>query len=144
MHKITPHLYIGTPVDAHSILYLDSSIIRAVLDITPDLATSKWHKNREATLKKVGISGELTKPQIKKINTFIAEQHKQARPVLICGKTEDKTVAVIMAFLVGHKEMSVADATAKLETAGIEPKFSEKTLETIKKLEVKEELAPIV
>jgi hypothetical protein len=142
MLKITPHLYIGNQVDAYSVLYL-SSKTQAVLDITPDLPTSKWRKNQDCHLRKVGISGEITKPQIKKINTFIAEQHKAARPVLVCSKVEDKAIAVILAYFVAHKQMSIVDASAKLESVGIELNLSEKTLETIKKLEVKEE-APVV
>jgi hypothetical protein len=140
MKKISQHLMIGTTTDAYSILQGITNLTTSVLDITPDLSSSKWRTDKSIILKKVGISGEITKPQIKKINTFIAEQHRQGRAVMICGKTEDKSSAAMLAFLVGHKQMTLLDAIVKVEAAGIEPKLSEKTLETIKKLEVKEEV----
>jgi len=140
MKKITSHIYLGNQIDAYNILkgITTPKCIQAVVDLTADSPSNKWRTDKNINLKRVGLRNNLTKPQIKKTNTFIAEQHKLGRPVLICSKNEEMAVAVVLAFLVGHKEMTVVEATTKLEVAGIAPNVPETVLETIRGLEVKE------
>lgn len=121
MIEIYPLLFVGNKTDAYMELYVrdkeGESAIDAVLDVTPDVPTKKWHRAKHLKLKKVGIPAgkAMTSIQLQKCLEFIQAQRSEQKRVLVhCATGQHRSILVCIAYLCVQKGLTWAEACDKV------------------------------
>jgi protein-tyrosine phosphatase len=121
MVEIFPLLYVGNSTDAYMELYVHDkegeAAVDAVLDVTLDVPTKKWHRAKHLKLKKVGIASgmAMSTAQLQKCLDFIQTQRSEQKKVLVhCRNGQHRSILVCIAYLCVQKNLTWVEACDKV------------------------------